>query len=193
MHLKLSAVKHRPGGRNDSRSPPKPRRSDASESGEVWFYYMDLCACQKGLCEKTCRLCWNNIAAHVSMSLFYSLQRWGGGCKSWVCVTVCFCTSYVCDGGHVAVSWALKDSTALHFRGGEGCQRVNSRFCPAATSVSQTESAVLFRLPPFSFNDSSHSFVLTSLLSLFPSHLCLQWIMLVVGRGVRYISSAILS
>ncbi len=91
-----------------------------------------------------------------------------------VFVTVCFCTSYVCDGGHVAVSWALKDSTALHFRGGEGGQRVNSRFCPAATSVSQTESAVLFRLPPFSFNDSSHSFVLTSLLSLFPSHLCLQ-------------------
>lgn len=51
----------------------------------------------------------------------------------------------------MAVSWALKDSTALRFRGGEGGQRVNSRFCPAATSVSQTESAVLFRLPPFFF------------------------------------------
>lgn len=68
----------------------------------------------------------------------------------------------VCDGGHMAVSWALKDSTALRFRGGEGGQRVNSRFCPAATSVSQTESAVLFRLPPFSYAPS-HLFVLTSL------------------------------
>ncbi len=186
MHLKLSAVKHRPGGRNDSRSPPKPRRSDASESGEVWFYYMDLCACQKGLCEKTCRLCWNNIAAHVSwVSSVHYKDEGEGASYGFVCVCHCFCTSYVCDGGHVAVSWALKDSTALHFRGWEGGQRVNSRFCPAATSVSQTESAVLFRLPPFSFNDSSHSFVLTSLLSLFPSQLCLQWIMLVVGRGVR--------
>lgn len=49
-YLKISAVKHRPGGRINSRSPsPKPRRSDASESGEVWFFNMDLCACQKGL------------------------------------------------------------------------------------------------------------------------------------------------
>lgn len=43
------------------------------------------------------------------------------------------------------------DSTALRFRGGEVGQRVNSRFCPAATSVSQTESAILFRLPLFFF------------------------------------------
>lgn len=98
MHLKLSAVKHRPGGRNDSHSPPKPRRSDASESGEVWFFNMDLCACQKGLCEKTCRLCWNNtmnwcygFCISYLMSLFCSLQRWGGRVQVMglcVCVSV---------------------------------------------------------------------------------------------------------
>lgn len=101
MHLKLSAVKHRPGGRNDSHSPPKPRRSDASESGEVWFFNMDLCACQKGLCEKTCRLCWNNtmnwcygFCISYLMSLFCSLQRWGGRVQVMglcVCVLVCHC------------------------------------------------------------------------------------------------------
>lgn len=48
MHVKISAVKHRPGARNDTPSP-KPRRSDASESGEIWLLNMHLCAYQKGL------------------------------------------------------------------------------------------------------------------------------------------------
>lgn len=66
-----------------------------------------------------------------------------------VCVAVYFYTSWVCVGGHMGVSRALKDSTALCYRRGEGGQRVNGRFCPAAPSVSETESAVLFRLPLF--------------------------------------------
>lgn len=92
-----------------------------------------------------------------------------------VCVAVYFCTSWVCVGGHMGVSRALKDSTALCYRRGEGGQRVNGRFCPAAPSVSETESAVLFRLPLFCFCFFVHHTRLSSLpLSFFLSHLCLH-------------------
>lgn len=91
-------MKHRPGGRNDSRSPsPKPRRSDASESGEVWFFNVDLCACQKGLCVQDLQIVLKyydelmlwilQLMSHESLLLLITKMR--GGCMLWVCVCRC--------------------------------------------------------------------------------------------------------
>lgn len=101
MHLKISAVKHRPGGRNDTPSP-KPRRSDASESGKNWHLNIYLCAYQKGLQTKTCRqnsvclaFCYTTTQTNdlesaaifpILFSLFCSFQRWGeGACHGCLC------------------------------------------------------------------------------------------------------------
>lgn len=176
IHLKISAVKHRPGGRNDTPSP-KPRRSDASESGKNWLLNMHLCAYQKGLQTKTCRqnpvclaFCYtttqtSDLESAALVSLFSSVSsvhsKDEGRCMQWVCVWLCIFTHHgFLLVGHMGVSRALKDSTALCYRRGEGGQRVNGRFCTAAPSVSETESAVLFRLPMFFC--PSHLFVLTS-------------------------------